>query len=84
MGCPSLNCERLVCQRGDRIQPLDLFPTDSNTVFECVNILIARLNPLNFGCQKIQGASARVLCSGKTLAFQANDRGSIPLTRFIL
>jgi hypothetical protein len=25
----------------------------------------------------------RVLCSGKTLAFQANDRGSIPLTRFI-
>jgi hypothetical protein len=27
-------------------------------------------------------AYARVLCSGKTLAFQANDRGSIPLTRF--
>ena len=23
----------------------------------------------------------RVLCNGKTLAFQANDRGSIPLTR---
>lgn len=25
----------------------------------------------------------RVLCNGKTLAFQANDRGSIPLTRSI-
>ena len=26
--------------------------------------------------------SARVLCSGKTSAFQADDTGSIPVTRF--
>jgi hypothetical protein len=26
----------------------------------------------------------RVLCNGKTLAFQANDAGSIPATRFAL
>ncbi len=29
------------------------------------------------------GHALRVLCNGKTLAFQAKDRGSIPLTRFL-
>ena len=35
----------------------------------------------------IQGSGerhpARVLCSGKTSAFQADDTGSIPVTRFL-
>ena len=35
------------------------------------------------GSNPCASANMRVLCNGKTLAFQADDRGSIPLTRSI-
>jgi hypothetical protein len=33
------------------------------------------------GSNPTSSANMRVLCNGKTSAFQADDRGSIPLTR---
>ena len=50
-----------------------------DTIFEefkidKVSIYISEINPY-----KIK--PVRVLCSGKTLAFQANDAGSIPAAR---
>ncbi len=48
--------------------------------FEFPVLLISR----NFYAKmKIPLVLMRVLCSGKTLAFQANDAGSIPATRLL-